>query len=205
MLWVFFHAVSPGQFKRRCKAGSRKEGDSSSSEKMFQGALFSLRHNGKAVVVVPERIGFYFEFFFFFCFLFPECSFIFWIVSKSSWQCKGLTIVNRDNAWALSVSPVKGQGIKCPFLSWEGYQQYFNLAAVQNLSASRLTCPRKRTHYLSASVISRVFLGELKHNQPLHVWRRTGIWENRNIPCCCISTLNRVESCLHTWQCFCLW
>lgn len=65
MLWVYFRAVSPGQFKRRCKAGSRKEGDSSISERMFQGPLFSLRHNGKAVGIVPEGIGFYFVEFFF--------------------------------------------------------------------------------------------------------------------------------------------
>lgn len=84
MLWVYFRAVSPGQFKRRCKAGSRKEGDSSISERVLQGALFSLRHNGKAVAIVPEGIGFYFEGFF------SECSFIFWIVCKSSWPCKGV-------------------------------------------------------------------------------------------------------------------
>lgn len=46
------------------------------------------------------------------------------------------------------MSPVKGHGIKCPFLllgrisafPW----QYFNLAAVQSLSASRLICPREK-------------------------------------------------------------
>lgn len=32
---------------------------------MFQGPLFSLRHNGKAVGIVPEGIGFYFVEFFF--------------------------------------------------------------------------------------------------------------------------------------------
>lgn len=58
--------MSPGQFKRRCKAGSRKEGDSSISERMFQGALFSLRDNGKAVAIVPEGIGFYLSWAFFF-------------------------------------------------------------------------------------------------------------------------------------------
>lgn len=71
------------------------------------------------------------------------------------------------------LSPVKEQGIKCPFLLLGKIPafpcQHFNLAGVTVSAPAGSHVPEERTHYLTGSVISRVFLGESKYNQLLHV------------------------------------